>query len=353
MKGPAVRIHSPQLRKSAAAVAALFAGLLGLQPATAFAEKEMRRITDIFKPLSTPAESIHQLAWLTVLISTVIFLTVSGLIVWTLIRYRRKLGEDQRIEPPQVYGSIQIELAWTVIPIIIVFSLILVTARTVGEIQNAKIPEDAEEIRLVGRQWWWEIHYPKRGFVTANEIHVPVGKVSHIALESADVVHSFWVPQLAGKTDVIPNRRNEMWIEPKAEGVFFGNCAEYCGTQHANMLLRVIVESPEEYEKWLANEKAPPVDDPSVAAGRKAFFDLACINCHTLGPDIAKGTFGPDLTHLMSRQTIGAGVVDNTYENLRRWMRDPQDLKPGCLMPDMLLNDQQVTEITDYLSTLK
>jgi cytochrome c oxidase subunit II len=345
-----VRVYQTQFCKTAATLLATVLGLGSVRPVSA--EQTMRPVSDMFEPLSTPAESIHELALLTLIISGVIFFVVSGLLAWAVVRYRRRPG-GQGKEPPQVYGSMQIELAWTVIPIIIVFSLILVTARTIGEIQNAKIPEDAQEIRLIGRQWWWEVHYPKLGVVTANEIHVPIGEVSHIILESADVIHSFWVPQLAGKTDVVPNHRNETWIEPKAEGVFFGNCAEYCGTQHANMLLRVIVESPEDYAKGVANEKAPPVDDPAVAAGKKAFFETSCVNCHTLGSNVATGTFGPDLTHLMSRQTIGAGAAPNDYENLLQWIRDPQVLKPGCLMPDMLLDDQQVIDITDYLSTLK
>jgi cytochrome c oxidase subunit 2 len=323
----------------------------------AASDRTMRPVQNMFEALSKPAEAINVLAWITIAVSILIFVVVSGLLVWILIRYHRTpYGRGK--EPPQIYGSTQIELAWTVIPIIIVFGLMLVTARTVAEIQNAKMPEDAIKVRLVGRQWWWEVHYPDLGFETANEIHVPLStadkrRVTHFVLESADVVHSFWVPQLAGKTDVLPNHPNETWIEPTAEGVYFGNCAEYCGTQHANMLLRVIVEPEEEFQKWVANEKAPPVDDPAVAEGKQLFSDTSCINCHTIGGSVAKGNFGPDLTHLMSRQTIGAGVAPLNYENLLRWMRDPQEMKIGCLMPNMLLTDEQVTQITDYLYTLK
>jgi cytochrome c oxidase subunit 2 len=317
----------------------------------------MRPIQNMFEALSKPAESINVLAWMTIWISLIIFVIVVGLLAWILIRFHRTpYGRGK--EPPQIYGSTQIELAWTVIPIIVVFTLILVTARTVAEIQDAEMPEDAVKVRLVGRQWWWEVHYPDLGIETANEIRVPLStsenrRVTHILLESADVVHSFWVPQLAGKTDVLPNRPNETWIEPTAEGVFFGNCAEYCGTQHANMLLRVIVQPEEDFQKWVANEKAPPVDDPKVAVGKQLFLETSCVNCHTVGDTVAKGNFGPDLTHLMSRQTIGAGVAPLNYETLLRWMRDPQDMKLGCLMPNMLLTDEQVTQITDYLYTLK
>lgn len=335
----------------------LFSSLIPNFALIAASDRTLRPVQNMFDPHSSPASSINVLAWMTMGICFVILVAVLGVLGWILWKFRRLPGNEGR-EPPQIYGSVQVELAWTVIPVIIVFSLILVTARTVTEIQNAKIPDDAVQVRLVGRQWWWEVHYPGLGVVTANEIHVPLStaesrKVTHIVLESADVVHSFWVPQLAGKTDVVPNHPNETWIDPTSEGVYFGNCAEYCGTQHANMLLRVIVEPVEEFERWVANQKAPAVERPEVAAGRQAFFDTSCINCHTIGDSLARGSFGPDLTHLMSRQTLGAGVAPLNPETLLRWMRDPQEMKQGCLMPNMLLTEQEVNEITNYLLTLK
>ena len=169
------------------------------------------------------------------------------------------------------------------------------------------------------------------------------------------MIHSFWVPQLAGKTDLVPNKRNKTWIEPFATGTFFGNCAEYCGTQHANMLLRVIVHEPVDYERWVKEMKQPPaapVSEPAIQ-GHKDFFANSCINCHTIDGSIAEGVFGPDLSKLMTRQTIGAGVAPLTPENLRAWVRDPQSLKTGCLMPDMKLLDSEVDSITAYLLTLK
>jgi cytochrome c oxidase subunit 2 len=178
---------------------------------------------------------------------------------------------------------------------------------------------------------------------------------THIELQSADVIHSFWVPQLAGKTDLVPNRTNRTWIDPYETGVYFGNCAEYCGTQHANMLLRVIVHTPEGFDRWVAGMKSPP-PAPATSeeiAGHKLFYDTSCINCHSVGSTVAQGVFGPDLTKLMTRQTIGAGVVPLDDKNLWDWVKDPQEIKVGCLMPDMQLLDNEVDLIVAYLKTLK
>ncbi|MFZ4774540.1 MAG: cytochrome c oxidase subunit II [Terrimicrobiaceae bacterium] len=323
---------------------------------------EMRPVADMFQPLSRPAEMIHSSAMLVLAITAVIFVVVTAMLVYVVWKFRRKGPEDDLKEPPQIYGSTHIELAWTVVPILIVFVLILVTSRTIGEIQNAKMPANAVQVRLVGHQWWWEVQYPGEGIVTANEIHVPVSRrtgagqrPTELVLESADVIHSFWVPQLAGKTDLVPNKKNKTWIEPFATGTFFGNCAEYCGTQHANMLLRVIVQEPEDYERWVKEMKQLPVAPTSDLAiqGHKDFFANSCINCHKVDGSTAEGVFGPDLTKLMTRQTIGAGVAPLTPENLRAWVRDPQSLKTGCLMPDMKLHDSEVDSITAYLLTLK
>jgi cytochrome c oxidase subunit 2 len=160
------------------------------------------------------------------------------------------------------------------------------------------------------------------------------------------VIHSFWVPQLAGKTDLIPNRTNYSWIDPREPGVYFGNCAEYCGTQHANMLLRVVAQAPEDFKRWAAEQQKP-------AAASAAFQSLSCVSCHTIKGTPAKGKFGPDLTHLMSRQTLAAGAIANTPENLREWVKDPQAAKPGSLMPSLQLTDQELGQVVNYLESLQ
>lgn len=322
---------------------------------------EMRRVADMFQPLSRPAEMIHQSAMVVLVITAAIFVVVTILLVYIVVKFRRRKTDDGD-EPPQIYGSSHIELAWTVLPILITVVLILVTSRTIGEIQNMPMPEDALKIRLVGHQWWWEVEYPELGIVTANEIHIPVSsrdrdkaKPTHVLLQSADVIHSFWVPQLAGKTDLVPNKDNETWIDPYEVGVYFGNCAEYCGTQHANMLLRVIVHEQEDFDRWVAQQKAP-IPAPQTAMevkGKDLFYNTSCINCHRIDGTLSAGVFGPDLTKLMLRQTIGAGVAPLNQETLRIWVKDPQILKVGCLMPDMQLEQDEVDAIVAYLMTLK
>lgn len=311
---------------------------------------------NIFKPQATPAESVYHLSLLVLMVCAAIFLVVAGLLTFTVVRFRRR--KDDGREPAQVYGSNHIEIAWTVIPILIVFVFTMATARVVVAIQNKPAPKDALQITVVGHQWWWEFRYPDLGIVTANEVHVPVSTaakpaMTFLKLQSADVAHSFWVPQLSGKTDLIPNRTNSMWIDPHQEGTFLGNCAEYCGTQHANMLLRVVVQSPADFEKWAAAQKLGATRDSRIGAARATFLSLSCVNCHTVSGTSAAGTFGPDLSHLMSRDTLGSGVVPNTPDNLRAWVKDPQAIKPGNLMPNMQLTDRELNEVVAYLSTLK
>jgi cytochrome c oxidase subunit 2 len=314
-------------------------------------------ITNIFHPLSEPAQEVKELSLLVIAICTTIFLIVAGLLVFTIIRFRHRAG-DEASEPPQIYGSNQIELAWTVLPLLIVFVLILVTSRTIADIQNRKAAPGAVHASVIGHQWWWEIRYPELGIVTANELHVPAStgdssQPTFLKLESADVAHSFWVPQLAGKTDLIPNRQNLMWIEPTQPGTYLGNCAEYCGTQHAHMLIRVIVHPPGEFEHWVAQQRQTAAEVVSAQTDSRVFFANSCVNCHTIQGTSAKGVFGPDLTHLMSRETIAAEAVRNTPEMLRAWVSDPQKLKPGCLMPNMQMSDTEVDQIVSYLQTLK
>jgi cytochrome c oxidase subunit 2 len=312
-------------------------------------------VPSIFHPVSPPAQAVYELSLLVLGICAGIFLVVGGLLAYSVVRFRRRPGDDG--EPPQVYGSNQIELAWTVLPLLIVFALILVTTRTIIAVQSAAPPASALNVTVVGHQWWWEFRYPDLGIVTANELHVLTSdakarRPTYLRLESADVIHSFWVPQLAGKTDVIPNRVNTMWIEPLEPGLYIGQCAEYCGTQHAKMFLRVIAHAPDEFEKWVAVQRQPARLDPAVATGRGLFERTACINCHRVAGTVADGRFGPDLTHLMSRVTLGAGAALNTPDTLRVWIHDPNALKPGANMPAMNLSDRELDSVVAYLASL-
>jgi len=308
-------------------------------------------------PASTPATEIHHLSFFVLQITGAIFFTVAGLLVYVILRFRSKAGDDES-EPAQIYGSTQVELAWTVIPVLIVVVLFLTTARVIFAIQDAPKPQAALEVTVVGHQFWWEYRYPKQGIVAANELHVPLSSTDHptptyIHLLSADVDHSFWIPQLAGKIDLIPMHPNDLWIDPLKTGLYLGQCAQFCGVQHANMLLRVYVDTPEQFAAWVSNQAKPGVQDSSAADGRRVFETQACMNCHTVQGTAATGKFGPDLTHLMSRDTLASGVMPNTKDNLRQWIKNPDTYKPGSLMPAMQLTDNQLDQVTAYLETLK
>jgi cytochrome c oxidase subunit 2 len=354
----------------------------------------------IFAPHSTPAKEEHALSMFVLSICLLIYIGVSGLLVYALIRFRARKNDNT--EPPQVFGSLQIELSWTIIPILIIVVLFLGTARVLFSVQDAPEPATALDVTVIGHQFWWEFRYPQYKVVAANELHLPVStrqspRPSFMKLTSADVMHSFWVPQLNGKTDLLPNRVNEMWIDPQKPGMYVGQCAQFCGPQHAKMLLRVYVDTPEDFDKWIKNQQrtqqelaqphiamasmpnpgnqtsgpVPPNSPPThgmVAAttptetnddainarnGQLVFERQACINCHAVAGTVANGRYGPDLTHLMSRETLAAGAASNTPGNLLAWIADPNTFKPGCLMPAMHLSDRQNAQITAYLLTLK
>jgi len=352
----------------------------------------------IFDPVSPPAGSIRSLSVLVLAITGFIFVVVEGILIYSVIRFRRRgtaapgpspspetVGEEKAKEPPQVYGSQPIEIAWTAAPALIVFVLVLVSARTLWEVNRPPpVPREGDKtlfVTVVGRQWWWEYRYDsydgrKLGFTTANELHIPVGEDGvtrpvYLTLRSADVCHSFWVPRLGGKTDLIPGRVNSMWFSTDRPGLYLGQCAEYCGTQHANMLLRVIADSPSDFERWLDRQQKdrwPDRDDPRlrderVREGERVFLGQSCVNCHEVRGTVAKGTYAPDLTHLMSRRTLASGMIANDAEDrplddlrdskLLAWVANPQQIKPGCLMPAFGLSERERDNLVRYLLTLR
>jgi cytochrome c oxidase subunit II len=313
--------------------------------------------TTIFAPASTPARSIFGLSIFVLAVTAAIFVVVFTLLAYSVVKFRKR-DNDDGCEPPQVYGSNQVEVAWTVVPILIVVALFMATARVIADIQKASPSANAIEVVAIGHQFWWEYRYPDLHVVTANELHVPVSDPRHptptfIKLLSADTDHSFWVPRLAGKTDLIPNHPNSMWIDPHQTGLYLGQCAQYCGTQHAKMFLRVYVQPRDEFDRWIQQQREPASTSDVVSEGRRVFETTACINCHAVSGTVADGRFGPDLTHLMSRETIAAGAALNTPENLRLWIQKPEAIKPGSLMPAMELTDRELNAVTAYLETLR
>jgi cytochrome c oxidase subunit 2 len=315
--------------------------------------------TSIFSPNGTPAHSVFGLSTLVLSFALGIFLVVGGLLFYALIKFRHRSSDPHPLqEPAQIYGSAQIELSWTVIPILIVFMLFLATARVIYSTEHAPKPTTALDVIVIGHQFWWEYRYPKFGIVTANELHVPVSDPqsptpTYLIMSSADTNHSFWIPQLAGKMDVIPNKVNTMWIDPASAGLYLGQCAQYCGTQHAKMLLRVYADSPADFSAWVAKQQQLAKDDVATSEGRAVFQHNACISCHTVAGTVATGRFGPDLTHFASRDTIASGAVPNTPENIRMFVQNPDHFKPGVLMPPMHLSDHDLDAVTAYLATLK
>lgn len=331
--------------------------LLGAPQALGGAERvDPAFVPSVFAPESAPAHSISHLAALVLAITGGMFVLVAGLLIYVIVRFRRRRNDDG-MEPAQVYGSGPVEAAWTTVPLLIVAVLTLTTARVIHEVQDAREPASAVDVQVIGHQWWWEIRYPKLGIVTANELHVPVSepgkrRPTFLDLRSADVVHSFWVPRLMGKIDLVPNKINSMWIEPERPGLFLGQCGTYCGTEHALMLIRVYADLPQDFDRWVQQQKQPAQNDPSAAAGRRVFERTACINCHVIGGGRDR-RFGPDLTHLMSRSTLASCVLSNSPAALRAWIKSPGQWKPGVLMPTMNLSDGDLDKLVAYLLTLK
>jgi cytochrome c oxidase subunit 2 len=267
-----------------------------------------------------------------------------------LARYRHKPGEK---DPKPGYGNWKLEAAWTIIPLLVLLWLLVLTTRAM---KGSDPPlNQGPDLLVVSHQWWWEARYPKSGVATANEIHMPEGKQWLVQLESADVNHDFWVPRLAPKMDAIPGHPNRFWLEADKPGTYLGTCSQYCGAQHAQMHFLVIAQDAAEFNAWQEQQAKPAALRLSESAkkGYRIFRQMTCINCHSVKGSEAKGQTAPDLTHFASRQTFGAVLLPNTRENLSRWLKNPQNLKPAILMPDLKLTDAQVDGLTDYLEALQ
>ena len=304
----------------------------------------------IFDTASSPAAAISDLVKVVLVICGIILMIVVGMVGVGLIRYRHRSGAA---DPRPSFGNRKLEIIWTVGPILILVWLFALTARGMRQIDPPANHEP--DLIVIGHQWWWEICYPHTGVVTANEIHLPVGRKWLVRLESADVIHDFWVPALARKIQMIPGQTNHLWLAAGAAGTYEGECAEYCGAQHSWMRFSVVAESPAAFDAWLREQEqsaAIPVSD-ATRDGLKNFQTLTCINCHSIHGVSVTASAAPDLTHLADRQNLGGGVLFNTETNLVRWLKNPQAIKPGCFMPNLKLTDAQAGALTIYLGTLK
>jgi cytochrome c oxidase subunit 2 len=276
--------------------------------------------------------------WLLAGLATVVVALVIGLIVLALARREgpSRVGDDHWI----LAGGIAL-------PVIVLSVLAVATVQATADLR-VRHPGELR-VEVVGRRWWWDIRYPGTGVVTANEIHVPVGRPLDIGLDSDNVTHSFWLPDLAGKVDLIPGQHNELRFTVRTPGVYRGLCAEYCGLEHAKMHFRLVAEPAEQFASWLAAQRADAVDHP----GRAGFEASACAGCHTVRGTQANGSTGPDLTHLASRSTLAGDTLDNDAADLRRWIAHPQSLKPGALMPDVPLSPAALDALVAYLRHLR
>ena len=303
---------------------------------------------DFLSPQGPIARRADGLWDVTFAIAAVIFVVVEAILVFTIIRFRRKPGR----QAAQFHGNTKLEVVLTLIPTLILAGLAVPTVKAIADL--AERPEGALDITVTAKQFWWQYEYPDSNVVTANEMHVPTGQPIFLKLEATDVIHSFWIPKLTGTQDVVPGRTNNMQFIADEPGTYWGQCKEFCGLSHANMRLRVIAHEPAEFEQWLQDQQQPAAATISgtAAEGQEIFLNT-CATCHAVKGTDAQGTLGPDLTHFMTRDTFAGATFENTTENLKRWIDNPPGMKPGVQMPDYGLSSQEIDAVVAYLQTLE
>ncbi len=309
----------------------------------------------VLNPMSPQGQAISNLFIFLMIAAGALFAGLPLTLAYTLPKYRHRPGQG---DPPQTYGVLKMELVWTTIPILLLIGVFGATISTMRIAQPNAIK--TADLTVIGHQWWWEYRYPN-GVVTANILHIPTGRRLNVALESVDVIHSFWVPELNGKMDAVPGQTNSLWLEADKPGIYEGACVEFCGTGHAWMRLSVVAQPPAQFDAWL-RQQARPARQPSTAmqkAGARLFAQYACASCHLLRGRPSNTHLGskavviaPDLTHFASRPFFGGGVLDNTPANLVTWLHDPNLVKQGVHMPNFQLTPSQIHELTAYLESL-
>lgn len=325
-----------------------------LLPAAAFAQPNGP--PSALTPASPASAAIADLHNVVLLIAVVIFVIVEGLLLVAALRFRRKPKDTS--EPNQIHGNARLEIAWTVAPALVVVALFVLTVRTQQTIDASASTAGSAPLRVqvIGHQWWWEFKYPDLGFTTASNLVIPVDRVVQLEITSVDVIHSFWVPELNGKTDAMRGVVNRSFLKADRTGEFYGQCAELCGASHANMRLVVTAVSEADFTAWAANEAQDALvpADRLAQQGQQVFAGGPCVGCHAIrGIPQAVGVAGPDLTHVASRPYIAGGVLGNTPHNLARWLENPPGIKAGSLMPNLNLPKSDVDALVAYLTSLK
>jgi cytochrome c oxidase subunit 2 len=285
------------------------------------------------------------------IMALVVFVLVEISLIWILIRDRNPKGDNK--PPKQIYGNSKLEITWTVIPVLLTVVLFVMTVQTMQSVAAPAVRSNDINLHVIGHRWWWEFDYTDLGIKTANELHIPVGATVQITLDSVDVIHSFWVPQLSGKTDAIPGQTNHMWLNADQTGAFIGQCAEFCGTEHAMMRVIVVVDSQDDFNTWVANQQKPAAQPQTEdeQAGYKLTSTL-CASCHSLNPAETDAKVGPNMAHLFSRSTFAGATYDLNEENLRRWLQDTQPMKPENDM-NLKLTPEEIDDLLAYLTLLK
>jgi cytochrome c oxidase subunit 2 len=319
---------------------------------------------DGLSPASDKARNIDGLFTFTLIIAAVVFVLVQGAIIYTAIKFRRRKGEEPK-PVKQIHGNTKLEIAWTIAPALILAGLAVPTVQTIFE--NAEDPVDAVEITVTGHQWWWEYEYTGLGVITANEMHIPVGQDIALTLtaEAGDVIHSFWVPRLSGKRDVVPGHVNTLTISANEPGLYLGQCAEFCGLSHANMRLRVYAHEPADFDAWVQSQLAAAVipadtDESLRAEGWSLFISKGCSACHAINGTEAEGgglNPGPNLTHFAQRDTFAGALYDRDEENLSVWLANPSELKSmqpdlNRGMPNLGLSADEISALVAFLQGL-
>jgi len=309
------------------------------------------RIPSIFSPASYEADEIYALTIYFIGAAMVVLITVVGLLIYVVVRFRGKPGD---VEPRQFTGNRTVELFMIGIPTLLVCVFFYLTIRTMNRVLPSA-NDHKPDVVITGHQFWWEARYPGTPAIVANEIHLPVGRKILLHLKADDVIHDWWIPSLGPKMDAIPGRTNHLWLTIRKPGVYEGACSEFCGAQHAWMRIRVVAQSETEYQQWLQvhRQTASKPIQASANAGAEFFHRQTCGSCHRIRGTTANGDVGPDLTHFASRKTMLSGMMPNTRENLKKWLTDPQSIKPGSLMPRFIYPKDSINVLVDYLSTLQ
>ena len=306
-------------------------------------------------PKSDLADWIYRLFIQVTLWDTLIFAIVIVAFILAVFVFSTRVGEAA--PPSSASSDLGLEVAWTLGPALILLLISIPTVRTIFRSQPRIAPAGSLEVKVIAHQWWWEFQYPESGVKTANELHIPTGRPIRLNLLSVDVIHSFWVPPLGGKRDVVPGQLNELTLVARDPGTYLGQCAEFCGISHANMRFRVMVDTPEQFAAWEKGQLITPAGgdqlaEPDAAEGAKVFANGPCTTCHRID-GVSKGYMGPDLSHFGGRTTMAAGILSNTPANVARWVTDPEALKPGAQMPELGLSGKQLNDLVAYLESLK